>query len=608
MTDTVIPFLPDHLTVIPPAPRSGDDPEADARRAAYLLWRDEMYRYRLERHTVVASDPHLIELERYYCARDFGYWLTMYGTIFEPREDRNSLGGGNLPYIPFAKQIDLANFVFWVLTQRGPNADAAISKARDIGVSWMFCAIALWGWLFRSPWNVLLISRKEDLVDSKNHRSLFAKIDRLRRGLPPWMMPEGFSENDHRMKLFLMNPANGNELAGESTTSNAGRADRATFVGLDEGALIPQLTEVWNGLAATTSHRIVFSSVHLSEGLDFYNLCTGNDMEYRPALFELDWWDNPLNDDVYLANERVRYASRPHDFEREIMRNPHAGVSTWVYGRLWEPKYEPDPLYNEIQAMAATYIAIDPGKLDDTAIVIIQENPATLETVIIDAYQNKGMDADFYGTLLSAKPDHVKYPGAYGPREEEFVELVRDIPSPTYCGDVYGDHAHGATLDTVYSVLLRYQNPQGGQILVNRDRLGNKDRGMYARSRSTFKGRQQSLNELIDGLRFATRPGARFAHKCLTHHRFKPVDDARGLMNEPSTPLHDWTSHVAQACEFYAVYKATRSELLKYLTQPKEENKIGPTRRVQLLGKLATAQRSRLYRPFEEASDVVHVS
>lgn len=595
MSDTTIRFLPEHLSVVPPGPRGADDPEAENRRLAYLRWRDAVYRYRVERHHLIAHTPNLIPLEKHYCAEDFGYWLTLYGTIFEPRPDRNALGGGDLPFLPFAKQLDLIAWMGWVLTQKGANADGVVSKTRDVGASWMVCAYALWGWLFKHPWDALLISRKEDLVDSKNQASLFAKIDRLFWGLPVWMRPQGFDPDRHRQKLFLLNPENLNELSGESTTSKSGRGSRATWVAFDEAAFIPELFNTWNGIASTTSHRFAISTESLDDGPDFYNLRTGTDMDFRPALFELDWFDNPLNDDPWFDNEKMRMASRPADFAREILRNPHMS-SSLVYGQFHDPKYAPDPNRNAVDPAAPTYVTIDPGKLDETAIVVLQENTHTMETVILDAYQNKGKDADFYGTLLSGEPDEDKFPGMYGDREHDFMELLKQLPAPTYTGDVYGDTSNGVTLDTFYGVLGAYENPQGERILVNRDRLGNKDKGMYRRHRSTFKGRQQCVHELSHGMRFSARPGAVFAHRCLTSHRYKPP--TAGTITEPSAPIHDWSSHVVQAIEFWAVYKKTRSELLGIAEKPKPLT-AGP-KRVATLARLQTPgavrQRATLYR------------
>jgi len=607
---TTIPFLPEHLTVVPAAPRSADDPERDQRRADYLAWRDQIYRYRIQRHAEIDAGYIDKELERYYCSQSFGYWLTLFGTIFEPRDDRSGLGGGDLPFIPFAKQLDLAAFLLATLTQRGAGADAVVSKPRDVGASWIVCAIALWGWLFKHPWDALLISRKEDLVDSKNQASLFAKIDRLFWNLPDWMRPEGFDPDRHRQKLFLLNPANLNELSGESTTAKSGRGSRTTWAAFDEAAFIPELFNTWNGISSTTSHRWAISTESLDDGPDFYNLRTGTDMEHRPALFEIDWWDNPLNDDAYFEDMRKRMASRPADFAREILRNPHMS-SSLVYGQFHDPKYAPDPNRNAVLPMAPTYVTIDPGKLDETAIVVIQEDPVTLEHTILDSYQNKGKDADFYGTLLSCCPDEEKFPDMYGEREHDFMDLLRQLPSPTYCGDVYGDTSNGATLDTFYSVLTKYTVPGtadeyktgtyltadqiavGQSILVNRDRLGNKDRGMYRKQRSTFKGRQQCVHELSQGLRFSARPGAVFAHRCVTNHRFKPPTS--GTITEPSAPIHDWTSHVMQAIEFWAVYKKTRGDLLGTVDKPKAPVSVKHASLARLTTPRANKQRATLY-------------
>ena len=591
---TIIPYLPEHLQVVPPGPLNGQDPDADLKRARYLEWRDLIYRYRVQRQHEVANDPRLVPLELHFC-QDFGYWLSMYGTIFEPRDDRNALGGGNLPYIPFAKQIDMANFFFWVLTQRGPDGDGVVSKSRDVGASWMICAIALHGWLFKGPWNVLLVSRKEELVDSKNHRSLFAKIDRLYWGLPAWMRPEGYDPDRHRQKLFMLNPVNHNELAGESTTGKTGRADRATWGAFDEAALIPELLNTWNGVAATMGHRFAVSTEHLDEGDDFYNLRTGIGMDDRPALFEIDWWDNPLNDQAWFDNEKRRYSSRPSDFEREVLRNPHAGASTWVYGQLRDPKFFPDVMLNDPVVMASTYVTMDPGKLDDFAITVIQTHADTGYHVILDSYQNKGMDADFYGTILSANPDEAKYPGKYGPKEQDFMQLLRDIPNPTYCGDTYGDASNGVTLDTWYTVFGRYTNPQGTEMSVQRDRLNQKDKGMYAKAMASFRGRQQSVNDLIQQFRFSGRPGARFAYECMTKHRNKPQD--RPMMSEPATPLHDWTSHIVTSVEFWAVYVRTRTALSSEKPKPIKAATYKPAGLANLRTPGANKQRSTLYRP-----------
>jgi hypothetical protein len=95
------------------------------------------------------------------------------------------------------------------------------------------------------------------------------------------------------------------------------------------------------------------------------------------------------------------------------------------------------------------------------------------------------------------------------------MELLRSLPAPTYCGDTYGDTSNGATLDTFYSVIGRYTNPQGKRIYINRDRFGAKDRGMTIRARNTYKGRQQCVHELAHGM-FQWAPGRAFRAEMFT--------------------------------------------------------------------------------------------
>ena len=116
---------------------------------------------------------------------------------------------------------------------------------------------------------------------------------------------------------------------------------------------------------------------------------------------------------------------------------------------------------------------------------------------------------------------------------------------------------------------------------------------MYAKSRSTFKGRQQCVHELSQGMRFSARPGAVFAHKCVKNHRFKPQD--RPVMAEPHASLHDWTSHVMQAIEFWAVYKKTRTELAKYAIKAGTSSVKKHSSLARLTTPGAQKQRSTLY-------------
>lgn len=568
---TVIPGLPSALREIPPAPLSPDDPDAVAKREAWFTWRTEVSRYRLAQRYTLKDNPELAAIERARCALHPAYLSSVWLTIFEPRTRKT--GTGYMPFIPFAKQIDVMDSLIWTLSQEDENADAVWSKCRGWGASWIGCLLAIWGWLFSDqwatpmPWNGLLLSRKEELVDSKKQRSLFWKIDRLLRDLPPWLMPEGFDWNIHRQKNVLINPANGNELGGEATTSKSGRGDRVTWAWLDEAAAMPEFLQTWSTVAETTDHRWAISTESMEEGPDFYNLRTGGEGGVRPHLIESDWWENPLNDEAWYDRQKLRYAADIEAFNREILRDPHAGTATWVYPRAWE--LDAQPLTPIIGRPA--YVTIDPGFADDTVLIAAQENDEG-GIDVMDAYANAKQPAAFYVPLLQPSlladqlsSDYAEWtpdiPGVepvtytYGPAELAFARVIEAIGKPTYVGDTYGSNVTGATADSVYSMWERFG------IYVNRDRRGEKDLTQYIRQARTYKGRREALSERVVRWRFNDSPGGMRVLKALQNHRFKPQSD-RPTMSEAKTPLHDWTSHYVTALEYLAVHLKHRATVL----------------------------------------------
>lgn len=574
-----IPGLPTEIATVPPAPSSPDDPFADEKREAWRAWRQSVQEYRTGRHIAIKADPDLIPFELAKCAQDPAYWMAIWLRVFEPRQ--RATGYGYLPFIPFAEQVEVLNRLRWVLLQDDENADAAWSKCRGWGASWLGCVFALWGWTFSHywpgapPWNVLMLSRKEELVDSKQQRSLFWKVRRLMRDMPAWQMPVGWNPDMHDQKGFIGNPENGNELGGESTNTKAGRGDRVTWAWLDEAAAMPNLLTIWSTVAETTDHRLAVSTESVDEGTDFYELGIGNkgEGETRPYLLESDWWQNPLNDQEWFDRQRLRYAADPDAFQREILRNPHAGNSTWVYG--WARTKEPDTDIRPVSGWPS-YVGIDPGYRDPTALVAMQEAPNG-DLNVVDAYAIEGKQADYFAPLLkpslfadddptwaeksylawtakSVDADGTAPTFDYGEREIAFARTVAVLGRPTYVGDTYGGSVAQASNDSVFTRWQRYG------IVVHR----NRQMGELAPSQKSpqfFPGRREALNDRANRFRFGATDGARICLKALKDHKYKPRSD-RPQQSEPNKPLHDWTSHYVTALEFLAVYVGRRSAIL----------------------------------------------
>jgi hypothetical protein len=622
----LIPGLPKHLEVVPPAPLSPTDPLAEEKRIAWRRWRYALQEHRTRTAIELAGNPDLIPFERIRCAQHPAYWAAMYLRVFEPRwrvdptadydpdsddPDAEMEGMrrlalpdvpritqtnlravkergddydpaldpifGYVPFIPFEQQVAAMNRLLWSLHQYDENADVVWSKCRTWGASWIGCLIGLWGWTFSQdwpgapPWNMLFLSRKEELVDSKKQRSLFWKIRRLMRDMPDWQIPRGWSPDEHDNMGAIMNPENGNELAGESTTTKAGRADRVTVAWIDEAAFIPNMLGTWSTLNETTDHRWCVSTESFEEGWDFYNLRRGNEMEEHPFVLESDWWQNPLNDDVWLERQRVRLSAKPEMFAQEVMRLPYSG-SSFVYP--WAQDIHPE---NRVPVMGdASFIAIDPGYRDPTALVAIQENGLD-ELTVLDSYEAEQREADFFAPLLLPSlfdaadkdwkdKDYVEWssplstPQAplifqYRDRELRFARTVAAMGIPRFIGDTYGETVVGATKDSVYSRWRKYG------IHVNRDRRTGDGVTPSVRQQRTFAGRQEAMHESRAKWHFANTQGARIVLKAWCELRYKPRGE-KATQNEPKEPEHGWMSHYTSACEFLAVSIKYRKAIL----------------------------------------------
>lgn len=554
-----IPGLPKHINYCPDAPTSPDDEHGDELREAWRLWSQELRRYRVSRQIECDEDDVIRAIELRKCAEHPAYWLAVWGWIYEPRAQREETD--ERPFLPYGFQIDTLNFFLKTLDERGAAADGIISKSRDMGASWLMCAFALWGWIFKKPWQVRLISRNQDLVDNKSSDSLFWKLDFLWQRLPGWMMPDGFDPIGHRMKLTLINPSNGNMIVGESTTSNAVRGGRATWVGYDEAAFIPDFDLAWAATANATNHRFAVSSESLEKGPHFYKLRTGSDMQHKPSVIGLDWWMHPEHDRNWLAEMKQRFSANPEEYYAEVLRDPHTGSSTWVYPSANEKKPSNEISYSNGNPVI---VGIDPGFNDETAIVWLQHNLRNGKYEILNSYVNRRMPADFYGTILTGTPTEGDW--QYTEQDYEIMAWTRSLPQPTYYGDVYGDNTSGATLDSFYSRLRRFG------VHVNVDRVPGSDVTPYRMSARSFKGRREALREMLPTVEFADSVGSRRVLRALQENRFRPDD--RPTQSAPKTPLHDWTSHLVSALEYVAVnIKMRRSVVGRVLTVHSPRNR-----------------------------------
>ena len=121
------------------------DPKAAQKRAAWLAWREQVKQYRAHRHAAAAANKTQQQIENIKCAQSRSYFMTIYGTLHEPRRRKSNVG--QPPFIPFAKQVELLDELDAALhAEEGDDQDVVVSKCRDVGATWVLATAAVHDW------------------------------------------------------------------------------------------------------------------------------------------------------------------------------------------------------------------------------------------------------------------------------------------------------------------------------------------------------------------------------------------------------------------------------------------------------------------------------
>ena len=171
---------------------------------------------------------YLMEVRK--CRKSFAYFCGTYCRILAD----DGRGGAWVPFTLWPEQQRVARPV-----AREPAGRAL--KARQLGLTWLVLAFALWLLLFHPIATVLLFSRRDDeAVDLLAVRSA-----RHVRPLPALLKASGFkADNDHEWAL-----SNGSRALAFPTT--AGDSYTATLAVVDEADLCPDLDRLMRAVKPT---------------------------------------------------------------------------------------------------------------------------------------------------------------------------------------------------------------------------------------------------------------------------------------------------------------------------------------------------------------------
>jgi len=177
-----------------------------------------------------------------------------------------------------------------------------VLKSRQLGMSTLSAAYAVWLTLFQRDKNVLIIATKLSVA-----QNFITKVKTMIRSLPKWLVLPEIVTNNKQLIEF----SHGSSIKAIPTSEDAGRSEALSLLIIDEAAFVRNFDELWMGLYPTisTGGRVIILSTPNGVGGQYYKLYTDADAglnEFKPI--KLPWDIHPERDEAWF-NETTKNLS-----------------------------------------------------------------------------------------------------------------------------------------------------------------------------------------------------------------------------------------------------------------------------------------------------------
>ena len=215
------------------------------------------------------------------CGKDPIYFFNKYVKIQHPQQ-------GTIPFKTYPFQDRCVND----FKQHRFNI---VLKSRQLGLSTITAAYAMWMVLFHKAKNVLVIATK--LAVEQN---FIRKCKFLLASCPKWLiLPQVVKNNSQAIEFN-----NGSVIKAIPTSEDAGRSEALSLLIVDEAAFVRNFDTLWTGLYPTLStggEAIILSTPNGVGGqyYDLYVLADKGENVFNPI--KLPWDVHPDRDDIWFC-------------------------------------------------------------------------------------------------------------------------------------------------------------------------------------------------------------------------------------------------------------------------------------------------------------------
>lgn len=266
------------------------------------------------------------------CGRDPSYFFNSYCKIQHPTR-------GLLPFKTYPFQDDCVD-------QFRKNRFNIVVKSRQLGLSTITAAYAVWMALYQKEKNILIIATKLAVA-----QGFIRKVKTILNNMPPWLILPQITVNNKQQVEF----SNGSSIKAIPTSEDAGRSESLTLLIIDEAAFVRNFDEIWTSIGPTlsTGGQAILLSTPNGVGGQFFKLYS--DAESGVNEFnhtKLPWTVHPEHDQAWFDKESKNYSER--QIAQEFMCDFAASGDTfltdsdiaWVSGMIRPPVMRGGPDMN----------------------------------------------------------------------------------------------------------------------------------------------------------------------------------------------------------------------------------------------------------------------
>lgn len=217
------------------------------------------------------------------CGKDPVYFMNKYLKIQHPLK-------GLIPFNTFPFQDECVK-------DFNDHRFNIVLKSRQLGLSTLVAAYAVWQACFYKEKNILIIATK--LAVAQN---FIRKVKTYIKSMPHWLLiPQITANNKQQVEL-----SNGSQIKAVPTSEDAGRSEALSLLIVDEAAFVRNFDELWMGLYPTlsTGGRAILLSTPNGVGGQYHELyvkAERKENEFNPI--KLLWDVHPERDDDWFRKE-----------------------------------------------------------------------------------------------------------------------------------------------------------------------------------------------------------------------------------------------------------------------------------------------------------------